>query len=141
MAKRLSTRGIWKNRSYTYEQIADALRLSPQTVRKMKGQGLRVMEAARPHLILGADLIAFAKHRRFQTNVSLAADQLFCLRCRVAVRPLWMMVGYAPITATRGRLYGFCESCQGTCNRLIASSALPRLRVVFEISGDCGKQA
>ena len=69
MARRHSTRGIRKNRTYTYEQLAEKVGVSPQTVRKTKPRGLRVMEGARPHLVLGADAIAFAERLRVRDSV------------------------------------------------------------------------
>jgi hypothetical protein len=141
MAKRIRLHGIRRNRTYTYEDAAEVLGVSPQTVRGWRSSGLAVMTASRPHLILGEALIAFAKGRRVKGTVTLADDQLYCLSCRAAVRPWGMLADYAPISGKRGRLTALCEHCGKTCNRLVSSGDLDQFSGIFEIAMNCGEDA
>ena len=132
MAKRVSARRIRKHRHYTYEDAADVLGVSVQTVRSWRDVGLAVMTEGRPHYILGEALIAFLDSRKAR-SVKLTPDQMLCFACRKPKRPLGMMVDYVPINATRGRLTGFCEDCEGPCQRFASVASLEALGRIFDI--------
>lgn len=139
MAKRISTRGVGKDRIYEYAELAAITGLTTPTIRRMRDHGLRVMTEKKPHLILGADFIEYAKRRRAPTRGPMEIDQFHCLRCREPVRPDGMAVDYHRLTEKRGRLLGFCERCGAVCNRFVAAADLPVLRNIFELAEGCGQ--
>ena len=67
MAKRVSPRKIKIHNQYTYEQAADALGVSVQTVRLWRKSGLLVLVSQKPHLILGFALKDFLNKRSNKT--------------------------------------------------------------------------
>lgn len=56
MPRRVSTARIKIHRSYTVEDAAETVCVTPQTVRTWIKQGLPAMTASRPYLILGCAL-------------------------------------------------------------------------------------
>ena len=140
MAKRASTRGIKSNRHYTYEDAALKLGVSVQTVRDWSRQGLDVMTDARPHLILGQDLIAFIDRRQVP-RTTMPPDQFYCFRCKSHTRPLDGIVFFTPYTASSGRLEGFCGECEGPCGRFIGRRGLAEIEYLLEIVWNDSEQA
>lgn len=140
MARRVSVRGIGKNRHYTYEQASDALGLSVQTIRAWKGLGLAVMTDTRPHVIVGEDLIAFVLSRRKPT-VRPAPDQFRCFTCQTLTRPLEGIVFYTPLTSTRGNLEAICERCEEPVFKFAGERRLSELGRTLEIVRSKPKQA
>ena len=134
MAKRLSTRGIKKNRQYTYEDAADALDVSIQTVRAWRAQGLNVLTSSTPHIVMGFALKEFIVKRSMNARQPLKEDEVYCFRCKSPRKPFGMLADYLPIDAVRGRLKTLCECCEGRCARIISASEIPKLSATIEIA-------
>ncbi|MEX0970817.1 MAG: helix-turn-helix domain-containing protein, partial [Paracoccaceae bacterium] len=117
MAKRVSARKIKIHTQYTYEQAADALVVSVQTVRLWRRSGLPVLDSQKPHLILGFALKEFLNKRSHKPERRLARDQFLCMGCNAPRRAYGGMADYTPYTATRGRLEALCEVCHGLCGK------------------------
>ena len=62
MARRVSARRVKIHNQYTYEQAAEALGVSVQTVRGWRQSGLTVLDSQKPHLILGFALKVVCPH-------------------------------------------------------------------------------
>ncbi len=123
MAKRISARKIKIHNQYTYEQAANVVGVSVQTVRLWRQTGLEVLASQKPHLILGFALKDFLNKRANRPERRLARDQFLCMTCNAPRRAYGGMADYVPYTATRGRLEVLCEVCQGLCGKF----ASPRL--------------
>lgn len=117
MAKRVSTRKIKIHNQYTYEQLADAVGVSVQTVRSWRPEGLEVLDSQKPHLILGFAIKEFLNKRSNKPERRLARDQFLCMTCNAPRRAYGGMADYLPYTSTRGRLEALCEACQGLCGK------------------------
>ena len=141
MAKRLSARRIRKNRQYTYEDAADALGVTVQTVRAWRAQGLSVLTSSTPHIIMGFALKNFIANRTARTRRSLEEDEVFCLGCKVPRKPFGMMADYVAINPERGRLVTLCECCEGRCVRLVSASAIARLSEKMDIAMNGARDA
>lgn len=140
MAKRVSTRRIKVNRHYTYEDAASNLGVSEQTVRAWSRQGLEVMTDARPHLILGQDLITFIQKRQ-TLKVKMKPDRFFCFSCKRRSRPLDGIAFFTAYTTKGGRLEAFCGSCEGPCGRFVSQRDLPKIARLLEIVRNDVEQA
>lgn len=133
MTKRISTQRVRKHRNYTYEEAADVLGVSPQTVSSWRARGLNVMTERKPHLILGEALAEFLKKRQAKARQAMAMDQMWCMSCRAPRRPLELVAAYVPISPSRGRLEGLCEVCEGKLNRFFGEKDLPILSKIFDL--------
>ena len=134
MAKRISPRRIKIHNQYTYEQAADALGVSVQTVRLWRLSGLTVLVSQKPHLILGYALKEFLTKRAHKPERRLARDQFLCMACNAPRRAYGGMADYRPYNAKRGRLEALCEVCQGLCGKFASSSLCAELAPILTIA-------
>jgi hypothetical protein len=140
MAKRPNPRAIRAARTYTIEEAAAALGVTIGTVRSWNKSGLPMMTAKRPYLILGDALRDFLEKRRKDAKASLPLDHLYCLRCKAGRRPMGLMVDVQTQTPKTARLTGLCETCGGTCNKMISAAKIDTFRKIFDIAFKDGKQ-
>jgi hypothetical protein len=134
MARRASPRKIKTHNQYTYEQAADALGVSVQTVRMWRKAGLPVLASQKPHLILGFALKDFLNSRSNKTKRRLARDQFFCMACNAHKRAYGGMADYWPYTAAYGRLEALCETCHGQCGKFTSPARCAELAPVMDIA-------
>jgi len=134
MARRISARKIKIRDQYTYEQAADALGVSVQTVRLWRQSGLPVLDSQKPHLILGFALKDFLNRRSNKPERRLAPDQFLCMTCNAPRRAYGGMADYQPYNNTRGRLEALCEVCQGPCGKFASRSLCAELAPILTIA-------
>jgi DNA-binding XRE family transcriptional regulator len=134
MGKRVTARRIKTHAQYTYDQAADALDVSSQTVRVWRGAGLVVLDSQKPHLILGFALKDFLNKRIKKPERRLARDQFLCMTCHTQRRAYGGMADYWPYTATRGRLEALCEVCQGLCGKFASPKVCAELAPILTIA-------
>jgi DNA-binding XRE family transcriptional regulator len=134
MAKRVSARKIKIHNQYTYDQAADALGVSVQTVRLWRRSGLPVLDSQKPHLILGFALKDFLNKRWNKTARRLARDQFLCMACNAPRRAYGGMADYLPYTDRRGRLEALCEACQGLCGKFASPRLCAELAPILTIA-------
>ena len=139
MARRVSPRKIKIHNQYTYEQAADALCVSVQTVRLWRQSGLTVLDSQKPHLILGFVLKDFLNKRANKPERRLARDQFLCMACNAPKRAYGGMADYLPYTLRRGRLEALCETCQGLCGKFASPTLCTELAPVLTILMRNGK--
>lgn len=133
MAKRPNQRAIRAARTYTIEEAAQALAVSIGTVRNWANAGLPTMTAQRPYLIVGEEIKVFLARRDQGRRAKLNPDQLYCLTCKAARAPFGMMVDCTPQTAKTARLSGLCDTCGGTCNRMISAAKIEDFSGIFDL--------
>jgi hypothetical protein len=120
MAKRVSARRVKIHRQYTYDNAADVLNVTVQTVRAWRPLGLVVLDSQKPHLILGHELKRFLDSRKQPATRKLASDEFFCMSCRAPRTPYGAMADYVPFNTVRGRLVALCGVCETPCNRFVS---------------------
>lgn len=134
MARRVSARRVKIHSQYTYEQAADLLGRSVQTVRQWRDLGLQVLDSQKPHLILGFALKDFLNKRANKPERRLARDQFLCMTCNKAKRASGGMADYQPYTDLRGRLEVLCETCLGPCGKFASPALCAELAPVLTIT-------
>lgn len=92
------------------------------------------MISQRPFLILGCELREFLDARRSKSKIPLQIDELFCLTCKVARKPLGWMVDIHDQSEKTVRLEGLCEVCGGICNRMVSRTQVGRLRSILNVA-------
>lgn len=139
MARRVSARKVRTHSQYTYEQAADLLGLSVQTVRLWRGAGLQVLVSQKPHLILGFALKDFLNKRATKRARRLERDQFLCMACNEPRRASGGIADYLPYTDARGRLEVLCEDCLGPCGKFASPELCAELAPVLTITKRNGK--
>ena len=134
MGKRVSPRKIKIHNQYTYEQAADLLGVSVQTVRSWRLRGLHVLDSQKPHLILGFALKDFLTKRAHKPERRLARDQFLCMACNAPRRAYGGMADYIPYNAARGRLEALCEVCHRQCGKFVSTSLCAELAPILTIA-------
>ncbi|WP_424929523.1 helix-turn-helix domain-containing protein [Amaricoccus tamworthensis] len=133
MARRISASKVKSNRTYTVEQAADAIGVSEQTIRIWITQGLPVLSAKRPMLILGWALKDFITRKQQGQKRPLRLGEFFCFSCKEPRRAAIDMVEYHPRSPTHGRLRALCEVCECILNRNIRADQLPSWPAFYEV--------
>ena len=141
MPKRLAIRSVKTSRTYTIDEAAELTGVSIGTVRSWVKSGLPIMTAKRPFLILGDALRNFLQDRRAKSKTYLQADQLYCLGCKAGRRPLGLMVDVYFQTTKTARLTGLCDTCGGTCNRMISRAKLDQFAEIFDLAFNAANEA
>lgn len=141
MARRPSYRALRAARSYSLEEAATALGVSIGTIRNWVKKGLPILKAQRPYLILGEDLKTFLQAQIGNRRTTLQPAELYCLSCKAPRKPMGLMVDCISQTATTARLWGFCEACGGTCNRMISRAKIDQFREIFALVENDGQKA
>ena len=132
--RRPDWRRIKTLRSYTVVEAATTLQVHRNAIRHwIKKGGLLASTDRRPHLIHGADLVAFLKERRAARLRRCGPGQFFCLKCRKPQPPAGNMVDYHPITASRGTLVGMCPACSTLMRRFTSRARLAVVAGHFDI--------
>jgi hypothetical protein len=134
MAKRVSPRKIKIHNQYTYEQAADVLGVTVQTVRMWRQSGLPVLDSQKPHLILGFALKDFLNNRFTKSKRRLARDQFLCMACNAPTRAYGGLADYTSYTESRGRLEALCEVCGGLCGKFASRSLCDELAPILTIA-------
>ncbi len=134
MPKRVSARKIKIHNQYTYQQAADVLGVTVQTVRLWRQAGVDVLDSQKPHLILGFVLKDFLNKRANKPERRLARDQFLCMTCNAPRQAYGGMADYLLYTDTRGRLEALCEVCEGVCGKFASPRLCAELKTVLTIS-------
>lgn len=122
------------NMQYDVQDAAEALGVTPQTVRLWIKDGLPTLNSSRPILIMGFHLRDYIENRFKKTKHKLALGEFYCMRCRVARKPFGMMADYVPLNAQRGRLEALCGVCDARCSRLATEASLLALSKALDIT-------
>lgn len=122
------------HRSYTVEEVANVLGKHKNTVRAWRKDGLAAIDAKRPMLIRGHDLVEFLKKRRVKNKRPCKPGQLYCFSCRTPKSPAENMAEYTPVTATYGNLTAICPDCESIMNQRINIAKLKQISGKIDIT-------
>jgi hypothetical protein len=122
------------NRNYTFEELAAVFGIHKNTVATWVKSGLPCLKEMRPFLILGADARIYLKSQRDSKKQKCKPNEFYCMRCKVPTTPHDSFVEYSPISATKGRLSGFCVRCECVVNKFASVASLECYSLLFELS-------
>lgn len=139
MAKRINLRRIKANRPYSVEELADAARVTEQTVRRWFAEGLLALDDNRPAIVMGFQAQAFLGARQFERKQPMELDLVYCFTCKARTRPLGMMADCIE-GPTGMRLMALCEVCEGACCKNISRSQLSDLSALLDIASNASSR-
>jgi hypothetical protein len=116
------------------EEIARLLHVHKHTVRGWIKQGLPTIDRHRPTLILGSMLSRFLQDRRHRRQKRCAPGEIYCVKCRVPVRPAGGMADYIPATSSSGTLTGICPACETLIYRRVSRATLDGSRGDLDVT-------
>lgn len=126
------------HRNYTYSELADVFGIHKNTIATWVKGGLPCLQEQRPFLILGNDAKEFLKQKRASRKQTCKENELYCMRCKIPVRPAENFVEYSPISQTKGRITGFCEHCTSIINKFINYSSIEAYSLIFDLEKPIG---
>jgi hypothetical protein len=126
-------RGVSKHQSYTIAEIALALRKCRGTVARWIKAGLPVMAEKKPHLIHGADIIAFHAARK-ATRQKCRLSECYCFRCRKPREPAGRMADLYVGPGSTGNLHALCCVCMRPMNKRVSLTKLDELRADLDVA-------
>jgi hypothetical protein len=135
MARRIMAARVKANRSYTVEELADTVHVTPQTVRGWIKRGLPALTGQRPFLVLGWACKEFLAGANSARKRPLDLGEFFCLGCKCPRGAAMGMADYEPLLPGRGLLRAFCKVCERSCTRVIGSTSLPAWKAICRIGG------
>lgn len=141
MSKRANPMAIKASLTYDISEAAAALGKSTATIRNWVKDGLPIMTACKPYLILGADLRTYLRAKLKASKTRLKPDELYCLSCREGRKPLGMAVVCLPNTAKTSRLSGICDHCGTSASRLISKAKTEVFAQTFDFETDDDSEA
>lgn len=122
------------HRAYTTEEAAKLYGIHTSTVRNWLKQGLPSIDAKRPTMILGRELVEFHRKRRKDKKHQCGPGELFCVRCHLPKRPAGDMADLQVRTPTLGNLVGICPDCDSMMNRVVSIAKLDAISGGLDIT-------
>ncbi|MDX2470965.1 MAG: helix-turn-helix domain-containing protein [SAR324 cluster bacterium] len=122
------------NRNYTFEELATVFGVHKNTVSAWVRSGLPCLKERRPFLILGVEAKLYLQGQRKEKKQKCKPDELYCMRCKVPTKPAENFVEYLPLTATKGRLTGFCSCCECVVNKFVSYASLEHYSALFDLT-------
>jgi len=127
--------------SYTIEEAARALRVTPATIRNWIKDGLPVMSSRKPYLLLGQDIRDYLRAKNKAAKRPLEEDGLFCPSCKRSRRPTGMAVALRRINPKTGLLLGTCDHCGCASTRMISTARIEEFAQTFTITKQANSEA
>lgn len=108
------------------------LGLHPQTVRKWIKNGLKTIDAGKPALVYGHDLIAYLKKNNESNKCKTAFDQIYCMGCQDA-RPVFRNHVAIEQKSQFLKVQGACRECKTPMFKSYKLADFSRLRSLFTL--------
>jgi hypothetical protein len=110
-ARHPNPRRVKIHRPYTVEQLAAALNLHKNTIRRWTKDGLRPIDDRRPKIFRGAEVSAFLRARRNAAKRRCGPGEFYCLPCRTPKPPAGLVADLYIKHPTVGWLEAICPTC------------------------------
>jgi hypothetical protein len=125
MSRRRANPNLVKlHRNYTAKELADRLGVHKNTVRHWQQNGLKPIDAQRPHLFKGAAVRAFLLSHYAKRKRPCPPGTLYCFRCREPRQPVSSSVEYVQMKPGSGNLGGICNECGTIMHRRVRQAAI-----------------
>lgn len=125
-------RAIHSRIPYTVDELARATGVCKATVRRWTKHGLPTCALQRPHLIHGADAVAYLRRRRTAPR-RCKLGEFLCFSCRVPRRPAYgeaEIVSRAPKTLN---VRALCEVCATTMHTRVSLARLAQFQALVRL--------
>jgi len=122
------------HRCYTVEQLAAALKLHKNTIRRWAKDGLRSIDDRRPTMFRGMDAADFLRSRRQAGKRPCRPGEIYCLKCRGPKIPAGLIADLIVKSATVGCLEAICPACGRMLYRRVNPARIDAVRGNLEIT-------
>ena len=108
------------------------LGLHAQTVRKWIKNGLKTIDAGKPALVYGYDLIAYLKKSNNSNKCKTSFDEMYCMGCQDA-RPIFRNTVSIEQKSQFLKVQGACRECKGPMFKSYKLTDFPALKKKFNL--------
>jgi hypothetical protein len=122
------------HRPYSTEELAAALKVHKNTVRRWSKEGLHPIDQHRPLLFRGKDVVVFLETRRAANKRSCGPGEIYCFKCRLPTIPDGLIADLNISGPTMGCLVGICPACATMLYRRVNPTRLEAIRGNLEIT-------
>ena len=129
MTRRHDPRRARAHRSYTSAEVAALFQVGVSTVRRWTQDRLMPIKGTYPYLFAGADVATFVGQRN-KPRQPTGPGELYCVACKVVIRPRGSAVTVVPVNESTSNLRGTCPRCGRLCFQRV------RLGSIGEKAGD-----
>jgi hypothetical protein len=133
-ARQPNPRRVKLHRPYTVEELALALGLHKNTVRRWTACGLQPIDDQRPMMVRGVDVVEFLQKRRAGRKRPCSPGQMYCFKCRVPKAPAGSMADMEVVGSTAGQLVGICPTCGTMMYRRVNPARIAQVRGNLDIT-------
>jgi len=119
--------------NYTVDEVARTVGVGKPTVRRWIKGGLPVIDARKPAIIRGVDLLEFLKDRA-KAKQPCPPGCCYCVKCKTSHPPDGGMAEFVQLTPTNGNLRGLCPVCGTMMHRRTSLKQLQQIRAVLDVS-------
>ena len=105
-----------------------------QTVRAWIKNGLKTIDAGKPALIYGHDLIDFIKAQNDKGKCQTSFDQFYCMKCKDA-RPIYRNKIKADFKNGFLKVCGYCRQCKTIMHKTYKKDVYQKIRRNFDVVG------
>lgn len=119
---------------YELDEICALLDVHIQTARKWTTKyGLRTIDAGKPILIYGQDLLDFLGKQNEMNKCALEFGQFYCVKCKEGKKPYQ---GKITVEQRSKNLVAkaVCQTCKSRMNKPFKLDDIPRIREDFNVS-------
>lgn len=126
-------RGVSKHRPYTVADLASALRKHRGTVERWIRAGLPATTDKKPHMVHGADVIAFHAARK-AVKQKCRLSECYCFSCRQPREPAGGVADLHVGSGRTGNLHALCCECLGPMHKRVSLTKLDELRAALDVA-------
>jgi hypothetical protein len=133
--RKYNLRKLNRHKSYDSSQLQELLGVHKQTIKTWKKEGLKPIDGGcSPYLYSGSVLIDFLAKRTNSQKLKLHDDEMYCLKCNKAVKPLELKTIQTGKILGSGNesiaITGICPLCKG---KVCKFSSIKRKVEVLEV--------
>jgi hypothetical protein len=133
-ARHPNPRRVKIHHPYTVEQLAAALNVHKNTIRRWTKDGLRPIDDRRPKIFRGAEVSAFLGARRMAAKRRCGPGELYCLPCRTPKPPAGLVADLYIKRPTFGWLEAICPTRGRMLYRQVNPTRIDLIRGNLEVT-------
>lgn len=126
-----NTRLIKRDYSYTLQELSERLGTHKNTVRNWIKEGLPKIDAQRPFLLHGSDIISFLDERQAKRKHKCKDNEFYCFTCRAVRKAKHGSVDFIIMNKTQLNIRGQCEVCATTIHRMGSVKKREKYKRIF----------
>lgn len=131
--RRYNPRRVRLSMSYSVQEISALYGLHKNAVRNWIRDGLPTIDAQKPRMVHGSELVAYLTQKQAKWKRTCKPDEFFCFKCRMPRRS-WANVADITIrNDSKLDICGLCETCSTEMHRAGSVKKLAEYQKTFVI--------